>query len=41
MQDRETPVLIATGLGEKEILEELLEKHADPNKVRSVPLLLT
>ena len=34
-QYKETPVLIATQLGMKEILKELLEKGANPNKVRA------
>ena len=33
MQHGETPVLIATGLGEKEIVQELLENDANPNMV--------
>jgi ankyrin repeat protein len=37
---KETPVLIATGLGEKEILEELLKKGADPNIGAEPPILV-
>lgn len=32
-QDKETPVLIAIGLDEEEILLELLDSGADPNMV--------
>lgn len=33
-QERETPLLIAIGLGEKDIIKQLLERKADPNMVR-------
>ena len=34
LQHEETPVLIATKRGNKEIVQELLNNHADPNMVR-------